>query len=149
MLDVCLQGEIMKYRVLLIGFIVLVLSACNIKGNNYLKPEEPVLSNAKAYSLEKLKFSNSHVATVYDYVFYAAKNADAKGFSKFALVEEYKKDKLGILTSNGIKAFMFNDDADLKVITNFESKFKLLGIFETKEYKDKRYVPIGYLPGAV
>jgi hypothetical protein len=138
----------MRYRVLRIGFIVLILSACNIKGNNYLKAEEPVLSNTNAYSLEKVKFSNSNEATVYDYVFYAAKNAGAKGFNKFALVEEYKKDDRGILVPNGIRAFMFNDDADLKIITDFERKFKLLGIFETNEYKDKRYVPIGYFPGA-
>ncbi|MDE1326986.1 hypothetical protein L9W97_17805 [Vibrio aestuarianus] len=139
----------MKLKKLIICGLVLFLSACNSTGTG-LENSNAVLDNAKAYTYESVKVPSPKEATPYEYVYYAAKQADKMKFRKFALIQEHTKDKNGIFRPNKMTAFMFNGDEDFNEIKRYEKpyrKLKLLGVFETEEYKDKRFVPVGHIPG--
>ncbi|MCG9752167.1 hypothetical protein L1D54_16975 [Vibrio brasiliensis] len=140
----------MKIEKLMVACLTLLIGACNSTSSNQAK-ELAVLDNAKSYSYESIKVPSPNDATPYDYVFYAAKKADKMKFKRFALVHEYSKDKHGIFRPSKFAVFMFNGKDDFIELKRFEKpyrKLKLLGIFETEEYKDKRFIPIGHIPGA-
>ncbi len=142
--------EKMKIKKLIISGLVVFLSACNSTGSSSGN-SNAVLDNTKAYTYESVKVPSPKEATPYDYVYYAAKQADKMKFRKFALIQEHTKDKDGIFRPNKITAFMFNGDEDFDEIKRYEKpyrKLKLFGVFETEEYKDKRFIPVGYAPGA-
>lgn len=50
-----------------------------------------LLDNTKAYTYESIKVPSPKEATPYDYVYYAAKQADKLKFKKLALIHEYTK----------------------------------------------------------
>ncbi|TOH52788.1 hypothetical protein CGH37_23475 [Vibrio parahaemolyticus] len=144
------REEQMKISKLLIASSVLFLSACNSTGSS-LGNSSTVLENAKAYTYESVKVPSLKEATPSDYVYYAAKQADKMKFKKFALIQEYSKDQNGNFRASKITAFMFNGDEDFSEIKRYEKvyrKLQILGVFETEEYKDKRFIPVGYIPGA-
>ncbi|HCG7094609.1 hypothetical protein P3538_23655 [Vibrio parahaemolyticus] len=67
------------------------------------------------------------------------------------MIQEYAKDQNGNFRASKITAFMFNGDEDFSEIKRYEKvyrKLQILGVFETEEYKDKRFIPVGYVPGA-
>lgn len=140
----------MKIKTLLLGCLVLVLSACNSTGNNQAN-NHPIPDNSKAYAYEGVNIPSPQEATIYDYMFYAAKQADKMKFKKFSLFREITKDKYDNFKLNRISTFMFNEDDDLNKVKRYEKpyrKLELIGTFETNEYKDKRYFPLGFVPGA-
>ncbi|OAN18017.1 hypothetical protein A3K86_03600 [Photobacterium jeanii] len=139
----------MKLKLIIMSVLAILLSACNSTSIS-TSQNTKTFSNKKAYTYEPVKISNPQEATISDYVYFAANQADSKDYKKFALVREYTKHSSGKFFPNKITMFMFDKEDDFKELARYEKpyrKLKLLGVFDTEEYKNARFVPIGSLSG--
>ena len=141
----------MKIDKLTVGFLSIVLTACSSTTSDF-EQKHSVLNSAKAYTYQKVETPKTKELLLRDYVYYAAQQADKMKFKKFALIQEYSQNKFGGFNSSKITTFMFNSELDFNEIKNYENpykKLKLLGVFDTEEYKDKRFHTVGLIPGLV
>ena len=141
----------MKLRSIWVILCALLLAGCNSTGST-LQATTDRISEPYKYESIKIPSSNPKEMTAYHYVFHAANKAYEQGYESFALVHEQKMNTNGTYGSSSIKALMFNGEFNIKILQQKESrtrKITLYGVFDSKEYKDSRYIPIGSVPGAV
>ncbi|PSV96841.1 hypothetical protein C9I89_22270 [Photobacterium lipolyticum] len=144
----------MKVKCLIATLILMFVSGCVSTGNETISMNNERFSTSpvkvpKNFQVVKLK--HEELPLVSNYVYRAALQAKNNGYKKFLLVQEFELDEgTKILDPTRLMSFMFNEQSDLDSFENMETrtkKYKVLGVFETSEFSEKRYVPIGSMPG--
>ncbi|WP_299022755.1 hypothetical protein [uncultured Photobacterium sp.] len=136
----------MKYKTIFTVGLVLVLAGCASNKTVGYKKESASSVNTSLYMLSPPKNQEVEAHTISQYVYRAAQATAKKGFKKFALIND-PSDK----ESENIGVFMFNSDNELQHLKKLSKRRRnliLLGVFETEEYKDRRFIAIGSVPGA-
>ncbi|MFD2176088.1 hypothetical protein [Veronia pacifica] len=141
----------MKNKALLTLLIIGSLVGCKSSSDDVSFVGDVQTSVKSEHRFERVKIPNTSSASITDYVYFAANKAHSKSYKKFALVQVYKKGEFGKFYPDHISSFMFQTDQQLELIKKYDKKskpLKVIGVFDSEEYKDKRYIPVNNFPGA-
>jgi len=152
----------MKAKCLIAAVLLAFVSGCASTDNEMVSTDNETVSRDSERFLpptveypnnfQAVKLKQEEYPSASNYVYRAALQAKSNGYKKFLLVQEFELDnETKRLEPRGVKSFMFNEQSDLGSFENMETrtkKHKVLGVFETSEFSEKRYVPIGAISGA-